>query len=153
MIWQIARVVTRDAERLTLAFSPAEHCRRCARGAGCGAGVFARLFSRGETRLVVPARPALSNSEWVRVGLEPKQLALAAGLYYGLPLAGFLAGAAAGQFAAAESAYGDLSALLFGLTGFVLTAGSVLRMLQPTWNPAVERLSCRDGDTNSSISE
>ncbi len=152
MNWQIARVVARDAERLTLAFSPAEHCRRCAGGAGCGAGTFARLFRRGEARMVIPARAEISGSEWVRVGLEPKQLALAAALHYGLPLAGFLAGAAAGQVTASETAFGDLAALSIGLVGFMLAAAVASRRSRLLWNPAIERLSCEDGDTKSSFS-
>lgn len=152
MIWQIARVVARDAERLTLVISPPENCRRCARGNGCGAGVLARLFSRGDTRIVVPARPALSDSDWVRVGLDPKQLARAASLHYGLPLAGFLAGAVIGQAVAPEAAYRDLAALALGLAGFMLAAGWVSGRFRPAWNPAVERLSCTDGDTKSSFS-
>lgn len=100
----------------------------------------------------VPARPALSGSEWVRVGFEPKQLALAAGLYYGLPLAGFLAGAVVGQAAVAETVYRDLVALGVGLAGFMLVAGSVSRWLRLAWNPTVARLSCKGDDTRSSFS-
>ena len=103
--------------------------------------------------MVVPVRPAISGSSWVRVGLEPKQLALAAGLHYGLPLVGFLAGAALGQAAASGTAYGDFAALGVGLFAFMLAAAIVSRALRPAWNPVVERLSCRDDDTNSSSSE
>lgn len=102
--------------------------------------------------MVVPARPAISGSEWVRVGIEPKQLALAAGLHYGLPLVGFLAGAALGQTAASGTAYGDLAALGVGLCAFMLATTMVSRRMRPAWNPIVESLSCKDEDNNSSLS-
>ncbi|WP_376696440.1 SoxR reducing system RseC family protein [Wenzhouxiangella sp. EGI_FJ10305] len=153
MIWQLARVVDRDADRLTLAFSAPETCERCARGAGCGAGVLNRMFTRHESRLVVPARLAVSAGEHVRVGLEPGHLALAAGLHYGLPLAAFLVGAAAGHTAVAGSPLRDAAALAFGFVGFILVARFVSRRLQPTLNPVVEHLSCSPDDTNSFSSE
>lgn len=153
MIWQTARVVDRDADRLTLSFSAPETCQRCARGEGCGAGVFGRLFARRETRVALPTRLAVAVGDHVRVGLEPGHLALAAGLHYGLPLAGFLVGAAMGHAALSDSAFRDLAALATGLVGFFLVAGLVSRRFRPTWNPVVEHLSCHQDDTNSLLSE
>lgn len=153
MIWQLARVVDRDADRLTLLLSAPETCERCARGEGCGAGVFSRLFTRRETRLVVPARLAVSAGDHVRVGLAPAHLALAAGLHYGLPLAAFLVGAAAGHAAVSGSPLRDAAALAFGLVGFMLATRLVSRRLRPRLNPVVAHLSCSPGDTNSFSSE
>lgn len=153
MIWQIARVVAFDAERLTLAFSAPDACQRCAQGRGCGAGVFGRLFSRRATRVNLPAKLSVSPGEWVRVGLEPRQLAFAAAMHYGLPLLGFLAGSVAGHMALSGGAGRDLAALAAGLAAFFLVARSVSGRMRPAWNPVLERLSCAPGAANSSFSQ
>lgn len=152
MIWQPARVVACDAKHLTLVFSRPESCQRCARGEGCGTGVFAHLFSRRKTRVVLPAKIAVSSGDWVRVGLEPRDLAMSAGLHYGLPLVGFLLGAMAGHVWSSGGIVADLAALAAGLAGFLLVAGFVARRLRPTLNPVVERLSCTASDTTSFFS-
>jgi len=153
MIWQLARVLARDADWLTLVFSRPENCARCARGEGCGAGVFARLFSRREMQLRLPAGPNVACGEWVRVGIRPGRLAAAAGLHYGLPLAGFLCGALAGHAAAPENGLRDLAALAGGIAGFVLAVRLVSRRIRPQLEPVVERLSCGSGDTKFSHSQ
>lgn len=152
MIWQTARVVANDVDRLTLVFAAPESCQRCARGEGCGAGVFGRLFGRRETRVLLPANVTVACGEWVRVGFEPRHLAQAAGLHYGLPLLGFLAGATVGHGLMPDSASRDFVALVVGLGGFFLVAGFVARRLRPALNPVVERLSCTESATTSSIS-
>ncbi|MEE4302720.1 MAG: SoxR reducing system RseC family protein [Wenzhouxiangella sp.] len=152
MIWQLARVVSIDAERLTLSFSAPEECQRCARGEGCGAGVFARLFSRRSTRVTLPGSLAVSCGDWVRVGLEPRQLVLAAAVHYGLPLLGFLSGAVAGHLAMGDGPGQDAAALATGLVVFAAVARMLARSERPLLNPALERLSCTRGDTKSSVS-
>ncbi|HSH27635.1 MAG TPA: SoxR reducing system RseC family protein [Wenzhouxiangella sp.] len=153
MIWQLARVVALDDQRLTLAFSAPEHCRRCMQGRGCGAGVFGRLLSRRETRVSLPANLAVARGQWLRVGCEPVQLARAAVVYYGLPLLGFLAGAVNGHLALDGGAGRDIAALTAGLAGFFLVLHFVSRRLRPAWNPVLERLSCEPDDTDSSFSQ
>ncbi|RFF30427.1 SoxR reducing system RseC family protein [Wenzhouxiangella sediminis] len=152
MIWQLARVVSIDAERLTLLFSAPEECERCARGEGCGAGVFARLFSRRATCVTLPGSLPVSCGDWVRVGLEPRQLAFAAAVHYGLPLLGFLAGVVAGHVAMGGRPGQDAGALAAGLVAFLAVARLLARGARPVLNPALERLSCTRGDTNSSFS-
>lgn len=149
MIWQVARVLARDGDRVTLVFAAPEQCERCARGEGCGAGVFARLFGRRETRVALPVAAEFLPDEWVRVGLAPGRLAVAATLHYGLPLAGFLVGAVAGHAATSGGAAGDLLALGGGIAGFAFMVAFVGRRLRPSLNPVVERLSCRAGDSTS----
>lgn len=153
MIWQLARVVALDDKRLTLAFSAPEHCRRCMQGQGCGAGVFARLLSRRETRVSLPAELPVSPGQWLRVGCEPVQLARAAAVYYGLPLLGFLAGAVTGHLTLDGSAGRDIAALTAGLAGFFLVLHVVSRRLRPAWNPVLERLSCERAETDSPFSQ
>lgn len=152
MIWQTARVVSIDSDRLTLVFSAPRNCQRCERGEGCGAGVFGRLFSRRETRVMLPASLAVACGDWVRVGLESRRLAAAAGVYYGLPLIGFLAGAIAAHVMMPSSAIRDPVALAAGLAGFLLLSRFVARRAQPGLNPVVERLSCSEDDTTSPFS-
>lgn len=155
MIWQTARVVSRDAERLTLHFSTPEICQRCVQGQGCGAGGFARLFSRKEIKVVLPLEPlepALADDDWVRVGVEPQHLARAAALHYGLPLFGFLAGALAGHAVMSGGLVRDVTALAAGLAGFLLAARLVSRRPWSALQPVLERLSCVRGDTKSSFS-
>lgn len=149
MIWQAARVVDRDADRLTLRFSAPEACERCARGDGCGAGNFARLFGRRDTQVVLPAELVVAVGERVRVGLEPGHLALAAVVHYGIALAGFLLGAVAGHAIAGDTPLRDPAALASGLAGLVVVARWVSPRLRPTWNPVVAHLSCPENDTNS----
>jgi sigma-E factor negative regulatory protein RseC len=134
---------------LKLVFSAPEQCQRCARGDGCGAGVFARLFTRSETLLPVPPGAALADGDWVRVGLEPRRLAVAAAWHYGLPLAGFLLGAAVGHAALAAWTFRDPVALAAGLAGFVVATRLSAMLGQPSLNPVVERLSCKTGNTKS----
>ncbi|NBD96348.1 MAG: hypothetical protein GVY11_07735 [Gammaproteobacteria bacterium] len=148
MIWQIARVLARDSDRLSVEFTAPEGCERCMRGEGCGAGLFARLFSQRRTRLTVASRIAVTGGEWVRVGLEPRQLAIAAGLHYGLPLGGFLAGALAGHALLPDGALRDPAALAAGLAGFALVTRLLVKRLRPALNPVVERLSCRHDDAS-----
>lgn len=146
MIWQIARVVACDADRLSLEFAAPEGCERCMRGEGCGAGVFAGMFGRRRTRLTVTSGLVVAGGEWVRVGLEPRRLAMAAGVHYGLPLAGFLAGALAGHASLPDGSLRDPAGLVAGLAGFALVARVVVTRLRPILNPVVERLSCRHDD-------
>jgi sigma-E factor negative regulatory protein RseC len=137
---------------LTLSFSAPKECQRCARGEGCGAGVFARLFSRRSTRVTLPGSLAVSCGDWVRVGLEPRQLVLAAAVHYGLPLLGFLSGAVAGHLAMGDGPGQDAAALATGLVVFAAVARMLARSERPLLNPALERLSCTRGDTKSSVS-
>jgi len=152
MIWQLARVVSREAEELILVFSAPEGCERCAGGAGCGAGVLGRLFARRETQVRLPANLTVASGDWVRVGFEPRHLARSAGLHYGLPLIGFLAGAVAGHMLMSDSLGRDFVALGGGLVGFFLVVQFVARRLRLRSNAVVERLSCAHGDTTSFVS-
>lgn len=149
MIWQIARVDASDLGRLKLAFSTPSMCSRCSRGEGCGAGVFGGLILRGVTRVELPFEAAFAAGEWVRVGLSSRLLAFAALLHYGLPLAGFLAGAAAAHLLTDHSAWQDGAALAGGLAGLLIVVFVARRHALLEVNPVVERLSCTRDDSNS----
>src|SRR5690625_1764719 len=115
VIWQPARIVSVGQQKMTLLSSASSpECARCARGEGCGAGVFSRLLVYGNTRLVLPVQPGLQPGDRVSVGVERRRLALAAVLRYGLPLIVFLVFAAAGHILADMSPGRDAAALLAG---------------------------------------
>ena len=151
MIWQLARVLDTEPGALQVEFSAPEHCRRCSRGEGCGAGVFSRLFSRRATAVQLSADLSVRPGDWVRVGIEPVQLALAAGRLYGLGLLGLLLGILAGHFLAAGAAWQDLAALSGGGLGLAVSVGLARRRARRPWNPVVERLSCSGNDAKSSV--
>lgn len=142
MIWQPARIVSVGQQKMTLLFSASSpECARCARGEGCGAGVFSRLLVYGNTRLVLPVQPGLQPGDRVSVGVERRRLALAAVLRYGLPLIVFLVFAAAGHILADMSPGRDAAALLAGLVGFTVAALAVDRGSKMTLNPVMRSLS------------
>ncbi|NBB92419.1 MAG: hypothetical protein GVY32_04525 [Gammaproteobacteria bacterium] len=150
MNWQIARVTDRDGDRLTLVFSPISNCSRCARGEGCGAGVFAGLFRRADRPLVIAAPADVSEGDWVRVGVGQRTLLTSALVHYGIPLAAFLIGAAAGHALADGAAGRDFAALAAGLAAFALSLRALRARPMLAVNPVVERLSCMSDDSNSS---
>lgn len=152
MIWQVARVVDCNAQALVVRIDAPEQCQRCARGEGCGAGVFSRLFARRETRLILPPGSPASVGEWVRLGVTPAALAVASARLYGLGLLGLLGGAWLGQ-SVASAPFEDLAALMTGLAGLAVMIGPLAVRWRPVLNPVVERLSCSGGDAKSSSSE
>lgn len=149
MIWQVARVLESGAGRLTLGFSTPSTCTRCARGDGCGAGLFSALLMRSLTRVELPADLQAQVGESVRVGVLPSRLAAAAAIHYGLPLLAFLAGASLGHGLSAGVVAQDVAALAGGLAAFALSVPFIQRYVPVSVNPRIERLSCTTGDTTS----
>lgn len=150
MIWQIGRVVASDRDGLTLEFPRHEACRRCARGEGCGAGVFAGLLLRSVNRVMLPPRADFTEGAWVRVGVESSHLLRAALLVYGLPLLAFLAGAAGSHALAPTSGVRDLLALAGGVLAFVVVLAGVGAAIRLSLDPVIEPLSCGQSDIISS---
>lgn len=153
MIWQTARVDSGDRGKLMLTFSAPSACARCDRGDGCGAGVFSGLLQRRRTRVEVAATLDVTGGEWVRVGLAPRVVAVAACVHYGLPLIGFLALATAVHGLTPDSAWRDAAVLAGGLAGFVLVHRAIGCWLPLAAEPVVERLSCTETDSKSTNSQ
>lgn len=149
MIWQLGQVVDRSGGELVVVISAPEHCQRCARGAGCGAGVFSQLFARRDTRLKLPDQPGLAVGDWVRLGVTPNALASASAAHHGTALVGLLAGAWLGHRLGPQG-YQDFAALAVGLAGLAVFAGPLGRRLPVRLNPVVQRLSCSESDAKSS---
>jgi sigma-E factor negative regulatory protein RseC len=115
-----ATVLAVGPERALVRVSTAPACARCAAGQGCGAGLFER---RQAAELAVRVAPnlALRPGDRVRLELAPERLLAVAGLAYGLPLAGLVAGALAAGGAAPGH---ELAAVIGALGG--LAAGVLL---------------------------
>ncbi len=115
-----ATVLTVGPERAIVRVAAAPACARCDAGQGCGAGLFRR---RHEAEIAVRVAPGLvlSPGDRVRLELAPERLLAAAGLAYGLPLAGLVTGALAAGGAAPGH---ELAAVLGALGG--LAAGVLL---------------------------
>ena len=69
-IWQPATVLERRDGRIRLRMQPGNSCARCARGEGCGAGVFSRLFARRSVLLDLPDTLDVRAGTTVQVGVE-----------------------------------------------------------------------------------
>lgn len=111
-------------------------CQRCAEGRGCGGGVFARLLRRRLEEMPVENSIDAMSGDAVLVGVEPVAVQNAAFVMYGLPLAGLLLGALAGQGEAAAIAGAGIG-LIIGL----LLARLISRRLgnDPRYRPVLLR--------------
>lgn len=144
-LWQEAQVVAEPGGRIGLEFRPVT-CARCAAGHGCGAGAFARLFSRRRVRLPGPPSLAASPGTRVRVGLPASSLAHIAVRLYGLPLLAFVAAAAAAGSLAASPAMADALALAAGLAaGGGVLAWQGRRVRRLGLEPLVQTPDTADG--------
>jgi len=141
-LWQSATVVASSPGRVRLRFEPLSQCARCMRGEGCGAGVFAQLFTRRATTLDLETREHWSPGQAVRVGVRADALSQGALLLYGLPLLGFLLGAIAGHRISPGSVLADAAALVLGLILAVALARLSRTLRARRWNPVIETLSC-----------
>lgn len=116
----VATVLAVAGERARVCVDTPAACARCAAGRGCGALVFSR---RGPVEIDARVAPGLvlRPGDRVRLELESDRLLAVAGLAYGLPLAGLVAGTiAAGAWAPGSelaSVAGALTGLLAGALG------------------------------------
>lgn len=93
----------------------AVQCARCASGRGCGAGIFgSREARRIEAR--VASELSVRVGDTVRIELAPRDILRAAGLVYGMPLAGGVGSAALAYIAGGGDLVAACAALL-GLAG------------------------------------
>lgn len=131
LIWQPGVVGVDPSGRRWLEFRAAGECERCARGEGCGAAPFARLFARAGSRLAVPVDVSIAPGRVVVVGVQARWLLLAAAAVYLAPVAGFLAGAATAELLWPGR---DAAALATGLavgTGGLIVARRFGRLVPP----------------------
>lgn len=116
LLVRTGRVESVAQDTVTVRVAAAGSCARCARGEGCGFGFAAA--QAGEACVVLDRPPALElgPGDTVRVALDQRSLAGAAGAVYGLPLAGLLAG----SLAAMPLGLGEGAAVGLALAGFAL---------------------------------
>jgi sigma-E factor negative regulatory protein RseC len=93
-------------------------CARCRAGRGCGAGLPGVSSAERTLRVAVPDGISLVVGDPVTLCISGPSLLAAAGIAYGLPLAGLLSGALLGQ----ALVPGDLGAPLAALAGLVAGA-------------------------------
>ena len=102
------------------------HCKRCADGKGCGAGLFGSTTGKRRVEALIREDISVVEGDEVRIELEPKHLLRASLIVYGWPLAFAVVAAAFAYFAG----LGDLGAALAafaGISGGLLIAQSQLR--------------------------
>lgn len=119
----------------TIDIDGAAVCSRCASGKGCGAGLFG---AGGGQRRLDAALPAGSNwqvGDRVSVELQARNMLAAAGIVYGWPLLGAVAGAAL----AYQQQAGDSGAALAALAGLGLGLWLAQRKLAK--NACLQRFS------------
>jgi sigma-E factor negative regulatory protein RseC len=147
LIWQPALVVGERPDSRWLEFRSASECERCARGEGCGAGLFARLFTRGVGRLALPPERAAMPGDRVFVGVPGRWLLGAATVVYLAPAAAFVAGAWFSELARPGH---DGFALVAGLAGAAI-ALVLARALGRSFPPRLEITPRDSGRLESAI--
>lgn len=123
MIEETALVLSVTGARAEVETQRVSACGNCPTQAGCGAGgsLLGGLFGNRPSRLWVLNSIQAQPGERVVVGLPEQSLLRAAALLYGLPVAGLILGALAGQGVLAPwvSTGEELAAALGGLLGLI----------------------------------
>ncbi|MFW2404668.1 MAG: SoxR reducing system RseC family protein [Gammaproteobacteria bacterium] len=125
-------VTSATAEYIMVEFDRTPGCGACASGLGCGFGPLLHLFTGSGARAIRLSNSSaapLRSGDRIRVAIAGRTLALYAGLAYGWPLVGVVAGAAIG--ASILPAGGDLAAA----TGAAL--GAAVAWFALKWQGAV----------------
>lgn len=141
LAWQIGTVIEVVGGRVRVRFGALQHCQRCLKGEGCGAGVFGRLFARRGAEIWLAAPNGFRPGQAVRVGVRERDLLRAAVVLYGLPLLSFILAAAAAATVWGEAWSRDFGALAAGLAAAALALWLIGRMRVRMLNPRLESLS------------
>lgn len=114
----VAIVDADDVREAVVAIAASSACARCREGRGCGAWLPGSGTGETRLRVTVPSGLQLAEGDRVTVHMSGPALLTAAGIAYGLPLAGLLLGALLGHLFVP----GDLPALFSALTGLMTGA-------------------------------
>jgi sigma-E factor negative regulatory protein RseC len=140
VIREPATVVTVSDEAVWVRCDAQQSCPRCARGQGCGGGVFGGLL-RSRLRLVraVGDGRELQAGDRVVIGLAEAALVKAAAAMYLLPLAGIVAGAVIAEIVAAPGEAGIIAgaAAGFGVTLWIVRRYGEQRSADPAFHPRI----------------
>lgn len=144
--------VPTSSQTATIRVLPPSACERCAAGQGCGAGLFARLLRHKATELSLPVAVGARIGQRVWLTLDERLLARQAWYWYGLPIIGFLLGAAipvwlwSNQLQASADWTRDGLSLLSG----VLVMAVCWLMVRLTLRPTLPRVLLNSPCTDSS---
>ena len=125
-----------DPAHAVVEVAAAFRCERCASGKGCGAGLLAGEAAPRRVEALVARQLELRVGDRVRLELAGESVLRAAGLVYGLPLGGALAGAGLAWWSGAGDAGAALAALAGGMAGIAtgrrrLRREACLRQFRP----------------------
>lgn len=125
-----------DPAHAIVEVAAAFRCERCASGKGCGAGLLAGDAAPRRVDALVARQLELRVGDRVRLELAGESVLRAAGLVYGLPLGGALAGAGLAWWSGAGDAGAALAALAGGMAGIAtgrrrLRREACLRQFRP----------------------
>lgn len=117
-------------------------CPRCARGRGCGAGIFGAGGRTRQIRVPIDKSQQLETGDRVRLCLAADNVLRAAILVYGVPLLGALIGVI-GSYALALGDAGTALAAIAGLTAGALASRRRLRRESclRRFTPSIRRLT------------
>lgn len=127
----LARVVSLEGAHALVRVE--EGCGRCHEAGGCGGVSLTRFFCHSARVCLARNACAAQPGDRVRVVMPARALARLATLTYGLPLAGLLLGALAG-----ETFIGGKGALAGGLAGLLLAWGALFFLARRIGNPGDE---------------
>ncbi|MGY6553210.1 MAG: SoxR reducing system RseC family protein [Wenzhouxiangella sp.] len=130
-----------DAGQVQVRLQALQHCQRCLRGEGCGAGVFSRLFAPRSSELWLCSTGVWQPGQRLRIGLAEPELMRLAALLYGVPLLAFILAAALAATFFDEPGFSDLAALSGGLLAGGLAFLLVGKRGGRNLNPSIESLS------------
>lgn len=134
MIEETARVIRREGDRIELETVSRSACGRCAARAGCGQPLLARVLGeRTDNRLTLTTSSVddAAPGDMARLGLEERDLLVAALLLYGLPTLSIVVGALVGQWMDQSDIGALLGALSGGVGGFSLSRLCLRRIGNP----------------------
>jgi sigma-E factor negative regulatory protein RseC len=106
-----------DPAHAVVEVAAAFRCERCASGKGCGAGLLAGDAAPRRVEALIARQLDLHVGDRVRLELAGDNVLRAAGLVYGLPLGGALAGAGLAWWSGAGDAAAALAATVGALSG------------------------------------
>ena len=131
MICQSGFVSAIADEHARIAIQPRSACQACAKGEGCGMGLFTGWFSRQGVAITVPSQEGWKVGDQVAVQLESSELTRLALWAYGAPLASFLLAIAGFSALAPAGPLADLGGFVVGAVMMVVCAWIVGRSTRP----------------------
>lgn len=141
LVWQSATVTAVGQNQVRVRMESLQHCQRCLRGEGCGAGVFSRLFAPRSSEIWLHSTHSCHQGQRVRIGVSETELMRLAGLLYGLPLLAFILAAALAATFFDQAWLRDVAALMSGLAAAGAAFLLVERLGRRILNPRLESLS------------